>query len=73
MAQYHGAELLEVMVKAIGAELRRGNIAEIPGLGTFTVKRQPSRQEVLDNGDVLVTPPRNTVVFLRSKDAKSTQ
>lgn len=73
MAQDHGAELLEVMVKTIGAELGRGESVVIPGLGTFTAMRHPSRQEVLENGDVLVTPPRNTVVFLRSNDAESIQ
>lgn len=67
MAQDRGRELLELMVEAIGAELRRGESAKIPGLGTFAARRQPSRHEILENGDILVTPPRNTVVFLSNK------
>ena len=66
MAQDHGTELLESMVEAIGTQLRRGESAEIPGLGTFMAKRVPSRHEILENGDIRVMPPGNIVVFHRS-------
>lgn len=73
MAQDRGSELLEVMVEAIGTQLRRGESAEIPGLGTFTAQRYPSRHEVLENGDIVVSPPGTNVVFHSSSKAETSQ
>ena len=68
MAKFAAAALLEAMVEAIHASIKRGEPAHIPNFGTFTIDSRASSQRVLASGDVVITPPRNLVTFRQLDD-----
>lgn len=47
----------------IKESLERGETADVPGLGTFEVRHENSSVQTSDDGELVMTPPRNKIVF----------
>jgi len=56
-------DVLDAFIRFVRQRLERGETAEIPGLGTFSVEHQASDTEVDSKGQTSLTPPRNVVRF----------
>ena len=56
-------QLKETLAEVIRDALANGQAVELPGLGTLSVKHQPSEMIEDENGQIVMRPPRDEVVF----------
>ncbi len=63
MAKITRDQAVSALVAVVREALERGEEVDIPGLGTFRVKYQPSEAEELSTGKVVMRPPRNEIIF----------
>lgn len=47
----------------IKESLERGETAHVPGLGTFAIRHENSSIQTSDDGELVMTPPRNEITF----------
>lgn len=60
-------DVIDAFTKVVKDQLGAGNTIEVPALGTFSVKHQPSEVQKSD-GVRRFAPPRNEVVFTPAQD-----
>lgn len=63
MAKISRDEAVAALAAVIRDALVQGEEAHIPELGTFRVEYRPSATEELPNGEVVMRPPRNEIIF----------
>ena len=63
MAKITRDQAVSALAAVVRETLERGEEAHVPGLGTFRVEYQPSAAEELSTGEVVMKPPRNTIIF----------
>ena len=56
-----------VLAELIKEALERRESAHVPGLGTFTVRHKNSGMQRTEDGDMVMTPPTDEIVFTQSR------
>ena len=54
---------MAALVEHIRQALERGESVHVPDLGTFSIEHRPSHVEKGPEGEQVMHPPRNTIVF----------
>ena len=57
-------QLKETLADVVREALANGEEVTLPGLGTFRVEHQPSEMAEDEDGQVIMRPPRDEVVFI---------
>lgn len=57
-------QLKETLAGVIRDALANGDAISLPGLGTFRVEHRPSERVEDENGQIVMRPPRDEVVFI---------
>ena len=56
-------QIASVLSDVIREALARGESIHVPGLGTFSVEHRSSQMEKQPNGQIIMKPPRDEVLF----------
>lgn len=56
-------QLKETLAEVIREALANGQTVELPNLGTLSVEHKPSEMIEDENGQIVMRPPRDEVVF----------
>ena len=64
MSSISKEQVAEALSSIVRESLGAGHAIHIPGLGTFSVEHQPSQLESLEDGEMVIKPPRDVVNFL---------
>ena len=56
-------QVASTLAALIRERLAEGEAVHVPGLGTFSVEHQSSQVEEGDNGEIVLHPPRDEVIF----------
>jgi DNA-binding protein HU-beta len=71
LSRRQAAEAYEAVVQAVADELRAGNSAKVPGLGTFAVSERAARQgRNPATGEAIAIKASKSVRFKAGKDLK---
>lgn len=57
-------QLKETLADVVREKLANGEEVVLPGFGTFRVEHKPSEMAEDENGQIVMRPPRDEVVFI---------
>ena len=63
MYSYDQKEITESIASLISESLEKGESVSLAGLGTFSVQYRPSHSEIDAEGQQLLHPPKDIVIF----------
>lgn len=56
-------EFAAALAEIVQHQLTHGEQVQVPGLGSFRVAHQPSQLEEQPDGEFIIKPPSDTIVF----------
>ena len=59
-------QIKDILADVVREALANGQDVELPGLGTLRVEHKPSEMIEDENGQIVMRPPRDAVVFVPS-------
>ncbi len=66
MASITQEQVAAALAEIIQQELAHGEPVDLPGFGSFHIEHNPSQLEEKEDGDFVIKPPQDTVVFTPS-------
>lgn len=63
-------EVVAALADSLRDALMRGESVQVPGLGTFSVRHHTSKAVQDEQGNLVMTPPRDEIIFTPESDGQ---